>query len=344
MLDTLPRGGLLGATRRVGYLLLSVVSILMHSYLSWIDPRDSQYEPGVVLSIIILIVTSIQRISLKAMDVFLVLMINIGMLNMIYNINNTNSPMSARDVLIYMLFLVVWFGILPLKWALLHAFCLLTIVFYQEQLHNQSDFVILLGYFVFVIVVLMQMTVAGKRIQEERLMAEHFAYLAMRDQLTSLYNRRVIQEKLQEFYQNIKKDSKQISKQRLGVLLIDIDHFKQVNDQQGHQIGDKVLQQIAQILQKCARKNDLVGRWGGEEFLIIVDNSDHKKLQEMCLDIQQALFKIPQDLPRITVSIGMAQSDEVDNLDTLLRFADRRLYRAKDNGRNQANMDSLNEV
>lgn len=343
MLDTLPRGGLLGTTRRFGYLLLSIVSILMHGYLSWIDPRDSQYELGVVLSIIILIITSMQRISLKTMDLSLVVMINIGMLNMAYNINNAQSSMIARDALIYMIFLVVWFGILPLKWAILHAICLIFIVFYQENLQNTSDFTLLLGYFIFVVVVLAQMTVSGKHIQEERLVAERFAHLAVRDPLTNLYNRRAAQDKLQDFYEGTKKRSKQANKIQ-GILLIDIDHFKQVNDQQGHQVGDRILQQVARALQKCAHKNDLIGRWGGEEFLFIIDESDHKEVRRLCSNIQKSLLQIPKDLPRITVSIGAAQSDEADNLDDLIRIADRRLYCAKNSGRDQVNLDYLEET
>lgn len=338
MPDKMPRRGILGRTRRFGYIVLFGVSFLLNGYFSFLDV---QYRYGMMMSLFILVIASIPRVTLEMIDRSLVLFSNVGALIMIYGIfTEPGFSIGAREAFIYVIFLVVWFGILSLRWAIFHACLLVTAsLFHHWEDHSQQ--VLTIGFFVLVSILLTQMTVAGRRIQEERVITERFADLAMKDQLTDLYNRRFTLSRMQSYYRDLKRGENSDKRKKMGVLLIDIDHFKKVNDQKGHQIGDQILQQVANILKQCAGEKDLVGRWGGEEFLLVVEESDHQILQQICKKIQKTLQDIPQDLPRVTVSIGMAQSDEGEDVDTLLRYADRRLYRAKNNGRNQANMDQL---
>lgn len=127
--------------------------------------------------------------------------------------------------------------------------------------------------------------------------------------------------------------------QLLSVLMIDIDHFKRINDRHGHSAGDHVLTQVAQHIQQQLRATDALFRYGGEEFLAVLPNTaEHYAVlvARRILD-HLALLKIQseQHNVKVTASIGCAVLAETDTVDSLLRRSDRALYRAKNNGRNQ---------
>jgi len=155
--------------------------------------------------------------------------------------------------------------------------------------------------------------------------------LAMRDQLTDLYNRHYLLEVATH------KVARAIRhKGDLSLLMIDIDHFKSINDTYGHPVGDQVLQKISQLLQKASRKEDVVARFGGEEFVILMDQCDlalaEKKAKKL-LDRIEGLK--PNDLV-VTASIGVVQlKGEGDGFNELLKRADTAVYQAKEQGRNR---------
>jgi diguanylate cyclase (GGDEF)-like protein len=155
--------------------------------------------------------------------------------------------------------------------------------------------------------------------------------LANTDILTGLHNRRAGVEDVSAFISRIN-----ITYQPLSLALLDIDFFKRVNDTFGHQIGDKVLIQLAQTLKKTLRPSDRVYRWGGEEFLLALPNTDEALAFAVC---ERLRLKIAEmhigEIPQITVSIGLAGFHSGDNLDRILQFADEALYKAKGDGRNK---------
>lgn len=121
------------------------------------------------------------------------------------------------------------------------------------------------------------------------------------------------------------------------VLLLDIDHFKRINDRFGHDIGDQTIMAIARVLQRSVRESDRAGRWGGEEFVIFLYNTDlggALRLAEKYRTEIAAAVASPDHQP-VTVSIGVAEAHADSGLDTVLDVADRRLYRAKNAGRNR---------
>lgn len=155
--------------------------------------------------------------------------------------------------------------------------------------------------------------------------------LAHTDPLTGLGNRRAGHEDVLGFFNRSKRE-----KEAFSIALIDVDYFKRINDEHGHQIGDEVLFGLAQILKHSVRPSDRVYRWGGEEFLVVLPRTDMQFASAVCNRILKGLHEHQFDhVGMVTASIGVASLSEGDNMDTLLNRADQLLYKAKDNGRDQ---------
>jgi diguanylate cyclase (GGDEF)-like protein len=168
-------------------------------------------------------------------------------------------------------------------------------------------------------------------LQEKTLQLER---LAARDTLTGLYNRRHADEFLLREIERARREGHAIS-----VALADIDHFKQINDDHSHGIGDRVLEQVARIFTGRVLGADLVARYGGEEFLFCFIGSDETKAARLCEDLRAAVeseawYTLAPEL-RVTMSVGLAFCDADAEASALLAHADACLYRAKRLGRNQ---------
>jgi len=156
--------------------------------------------------------------------------------------------------------------------------------------------------------------------------------LASTDKLTSISNRNRLDEMLhQESQRAIRYSSS------FGIIIVDIDYFKRVNDTYGHQVGDTVLQEIATILKTNLRKTDVVGRWGGEEFMIICTETDYQGIQSLSQilkkKISSNIFNINE---QITASFGASLYQKNEDINKLIKRADDALYYAKEHGRNRA--------
>lgn len=158
--------------------------------------------------------------------------------------------------------------------------------------------------------------------------------LAMRDGLTGLFNRRVFDETLSE-------KVKCTDLRPVSLLIIDLDNFKQVNDTFGHQAGDQVLKTFAHILQESCRGQDLVARFGGEEFAIILSQTKtataHAIAQRIRNRLAKTVFVFDERQHEMTASIGLSTSQEVNTIFTsnLVKQADKALYQAKKTGKNK---------
>ncbi len=160
--------------------------------------------------------------------------------------------------------------------------------------------------------------------------------MATKDPLTGLYNRRYLDSIIEQIIAGVVR-----RKSTIGVLMCDIDHFKRVNDLFGHETGDFVLIQLARICQTCARDADLVIRYGGEEFLILLPDCD-----EACAAVFAERIRITVEAHKVhtpnrtlqqTISIGVAEFSHATNktIWEIIKLADIALYQAKNNGRNQ---------
>ena len=154
--------------------------------------------------------------------------------------------------------------------------------------------------------------------------------LATSDGLTGLYNRRGL-EQLFTYEMNKRTDN-----QNLAVIMCDVDFFKKVNDKYGHNIGDTVLKGVGHAIEKCIRSQDSAGRWGGEEFMVLLPNTKLKIAksiaQRICKTIAELNFEI---VGSVTVSAGVAVSDDETLMENVYHKADTALYIAKKNGRNR---------
>ncbi len=156
---------------------------------------------------------------------------------------------------------------------------------------------------------------------------------AMIDALTGLPNRAGLQKRMDEEYERWQRYGGQ-----LLLVVLDVDHFKRVNDKFGHLAGDKVLRLIAQQLSRRLRKSDFIGRFGGEEFVILMPGTSVAKaamvLEELRSGIEQSPFHFKNERVTITISIGYTDFREGNTLDQVFERADQAMYRAKDSGRN----------
>jgi diguanylate cyclase (GGDEF)-like protein len=153
--------------------------------------------------------------------------------------------------------------------------------------------------------------------------------IASRDSLTNLLNRREITRIL-----DIDIERAQRQKTPLSVLMLDLDHFKNINDKHGHQAGDRVLKSCADSMLDCSRRTDFIGRVGGEEFVILLPNTGYAtalKLAERC---RESIEKTPSNDIQYTCSIGVAELEAGEQLEKLMQRADEALYSAKNSGRN----------
>ncbi|MDH5599987.1 MAG: diguanylate cyclase [Gammaproteobacteria bacterium] len=154
--------------------------------------------------------------------------------------------------------------------------------------------------------------------------------LSVTDQLTNIYNRRKIDETLSF---EIERASR--SKESFGVIMVDIDKFKNINDTYGHLTGDNILKNIAGILFDNVRKSDVLGRWGGEEFLIVDSESDIEKIAEFAEKMRKAIEHHDfHEVGKMTCSFGVTRYIKDDTASSLVIRADKALYMAKESGRN----------
>ena len=159
--------------------------------------------------------------------------------------------------------------------------------------------------------------------------------LAITDELTGLFNRRHGTEVLQQEIDRAGRTGRPF-----GFILLDIDHFKQVNDRFGHDVGDRVLVDVASLLRSRLRKRDVAARWGGEEFAIILPETDRAGGRQFAVDLLQRMQEIrTHDGNGVSASFGVADYRGDESVSELVKRADRLMYRAKHQGRGRVEVE-----
>lgn len=157
-------------------------------------------------------------------------------------------------------------------------------------------------------------------------------YAAQTDELTGLNNRRA-------FFEHAHRMFKYCERNRIPMccLMLDMDHFKQINDTYGHQVGDEVLRQMGRVISKSFREDDVCGRLGGEEFAVLLPDTTIDVARRLAEQLLKTIAQLkPEPIKAMTASLGLSCTDTSSgDLHTLINAADKALYRAKDLGRNQ---------
>ncbi|PYE34506.1 diguanylate cyclase (GGDEF)-like protein [Idiomarina fontislapidosi] len=220
-------------------------------------------------------------------------------------------------------------------WVTVVFFSIFTLQLYDTIFVQQAPHLTLGAFLntieVFVISILLYRFYEKTRTEANQLLHEQSIRLdkmAKTDKLTQLFNRQYLDSTLFSLY----KERRSLP---ISILLLDVDLFKRINDEYGHLFGDEVLIKLAQRLSESVRGYDVVGRWGGEEFLIIAPNTSHLDAVELAERIRKRLNIKVNDAVTTSVSIGVSSTDRVKSPEELISQADRALYQAKSNGRNR---------
>ncbi|HHT73732.1 MAG TPA: diguanylate cyclase [Firmicutes bacterium] len=180
-------------------------------------------------------------------------------------------------------------------------------------------------------------------VTEKQCMIEELNFLADHDSLTGVFNRRRILAKAEQLLQRTAE-----AHQAASLLMLDVDDFKMVNDQYGHQVGDEVLRGIAKACRGILREGDLIGRYGGEEFIIVLPGSGSAQAaacgERLRKSIADTPFQYGSETVRVTASIGICSTEMIKEppitADKLVRLADEALYKAKYGGKNRVHVCS----
>lgn len=167
-------------------------------------------------------------------------------------------------------------------------------------------------------------------ISESKKIEEQLKELSERDTLTSLYNRRMMLKKVDKCIEDKVKNS-----QPFSMIMFDIDHFKRINDTYGHLVGDDTLRRLARLVLEDKRANDIAYRYGGEEFFILLPDTNLENAVKVAKRVHDLIAKmhIPK-VGHITVSMGVVEHQGKESVDELIKRADELMYDAKESGRN----------
>ena len=159
--------------------------------------------------------------------------------------------------------------------------------------------------------------------------------LAMLDELTQIPNRRYIENLI-----NLKYNEFLLNGINFGIIFFDIDHFKKINDNYGHDIGDLILKTVSKTFSKNIRGNDIIGRWGGDEFIGVFSGINKKELKIIAdkfnILVEKTYIELENKKINVTISIGATLANPNENMNTIIKRADKFLYMSKNRGRNCA--------
>ncbi|NPA11080.1 MAG: GGDEF domain-containing protein [Epsilonproteobacteria bacterium] len=163
-------------------------------------------------------------------------------------------------------------------------------------------------------------------IKEKMFQEAHFK--STHDPLTHLYNREFLMQKLKEFMKN---------KHHFALVFLDLDNFKYVNDTFGHKMGDELLKKTAQILRNNLKGKDVIARFGGDEFVILLPETTKEEAQKIFSHIKDEIAKT-FNMYKVTSSVGISEFPEIEDLEELLTAADEKMYQSKKSGKNRVSI------
>ena len=241
--------------------------------------------------------------------------------------------MNKRQFYILLIFVLTSVTFLAIAWEFWAENFISTVLnneFDPETKEERWEYVISIA--VFAALSLIYPFIIGKRlIEQQEKLTEEIRSLSEIDHLTGMYNRRKITELYDSEYVRYKR-----YKHPLSIIIIDIDFFKKINDKYGHTQGDITLKEIASILKTEVRESDHVGRWGGEEFLVICPETDIDGANTLAEKIRKTIDEYPfTHVGHKTASFGITTCNDDCTFESMINRADKALYKVKAGGRNK---------
>ncbi len=319
--------------RRQVYLLVAALAFAGQAAVAGLDilqGRAVSWETlfGAVLCAALVPLLLLRALALQWVDFGVLAAASLGVAFELYAAFQLPTPPPARLYFVGVFLFLAAFSILRPWFAALYS-AVLYLLFAALTLLRSGD-TALLAELALVVLLTAHLSVFGRRVSAERSEAITFQTLALTDVLTGLINRRAMYQQLERAF------SESLTGQHSALLLLDIDHFKNVNDLHGHDVGDQVLQRFAEVLRSSVRSQDIVSRWGGEEFLILLPAIGEGDVVETARRILEEVRQaaMPAGL-QLTASGGLAHLAEAGSVPQWLRQVDVRLYHAKRAGRDQ---------
>ena len=211
---------------------------------------------------------------------------------------------------------------------------------YRDEIHTRVSTSVLILGFILLLIFTFAFVVIFLGTKQLKNMLQRLQQMAVTDPLTGVFNRGAIMTRAQEEFSRMVRRDALKNNNSLGMIMIDLDHFKSVNDTYGHQAGDEVLREMTKRTRACLREYDIFGRYGGEEFLVIVPEGDFSAAMVAAERIRVEINRLPfvcgeHKLP-ITASFGVTCSnDPHEGINIALQRADEALYQAKEEGRDR---------
>jgi diguanylate cyclase (GGDEF)-like protein len=163
---------------------------------------------------------------------------------------------------------------------------------------------------------------------------EELSHIASTDALTKINNRMKFNILLDQKLQEVKRYNEEV-----GILFLDIDHFKSINDTHGHHVGDITLIELANVVQQQIRQSDIFARWGGEEFVVVLEKCSQTYVKQVAEQLRQAIEKHTFDVVgTVTCSFGVSMLQKEDSIEAIIKRVDQALYHAKESGRNRVSL------
>lgn len=334
---TTTEGGTMRRRRRA-YAVMAAVGAFAHacgSAIHW--NRDAVQRDFSVLGVLLclwMVYLALRRgSSLRWVDMLALL---IGL--MWLTVDASQDLLASRSLSTYVLLDVAIVGVMTFNaftvgTAIMVMVPLYTLVaaLYLSTNGQETPMVIVIGL---LIALVGFMSSFSRQLGVEQARAEWLHQLAYQDPLTGVSSRRVAEDELAKLMER-GTDTQHVIPQETALVMFDVDHFKRVNDEAGHLEGDRTLQRVAQTLRAGVRADDLVCRWGGEEFLVILYEIDPLQIRGRVEEIRQKVAAMDGPI-KVTLSAGGALLSEGRDARAVLGLADQRLYAAKSSGRDQS--------
>ncbi|MBS9782676.1 MAG: ABC transporter substrate-binding protein [Arcobacter sp.] len=202
-------------------------------------------------------------------------------------------------------------------------------VIYETAVSYEWLYKILVPLLIVLVIIIISNRKLKKEIKKRKMAEEQLKKIVDLDPLTNTYNRRKIDEILEIELSRVKR-----YKVNLSVIFLDIDNFKKINDDLGHKIGDEILIKFSKLIKEHIRKTDFLGRWGGEEFVIILSETKKEQAKNVAYLIKEKINAYDFDIDRtVTCSFGVSQFKEGDTIESLIKRVDGAMYDIKRNGK-----------